>query len=368
MRALRFLAVLLGLVSVSALAAERWQLQYFHDEDDSTLAITGLEFADAERGIAVGAYIDRRGKAKPAGLVTTDGGRTWSPVRLPELPLSLFLLDERTVWLVTNGRLWVSTELGREWRSLARLRDVGRVYFLDEKRGFAVGARKSAYQTSDGGKTWTKLAAADEPNTTRDYTVYSAIAFAKPKQGMIVGWSKPPRKEPEPEVPDWLDPSARRRELPGMMIVLETRDGGATWSVSQSSMFGRVSCVRLRPDGVGLGLIEFLDAFDWPSEVIRIDWRTGKSTRAFRDQRRIVTDIAMPPGGPAYLAAIEPPGALARSPIPGKLKILRSENLVDWTEMPVDYRAVGTSAVLAAAQGRLWAGTSHGMILKLVSE
>gem|GEM_PF-1170015 len=50
------------------------------------------------------------------------------------------------------------------------------------------------------------------------------------------------------------------------------------------------------------------------------------------------------------------------------MKILRSENLVDWTEMPVDYRAVGTSAVLAAAQGRLWAGTSHGMILKLVSE
>lgn len=368
MRAFRFVRVLLGLVSVFALAAERWQLQYFYDEDDSTLAITGLEFADAERGIAVGAYIDRRGREKPAGLVTTDGGRTWSPVRLPALPLSLFLLDERTMWLVTDGRVWVSTEFGREWRSLARLRDVGRVYFLDEKRGFAVGARKSAYQTSDGGKTWTKLPAADKPATTRDYTVYSAIAFATPKLGTIVGWSKPPRKDFEPEVPGWLDPSTRPREVPGMMVALETRDGGATWSVSQSSMFGRVSRLRFRPDGAGLGLIEFLDAFEWPSEVVRIDWRTGKSTTAFRDKRRIVTDIAMPPDGPAYLAAVEPPGALPRSPIPGKLRILRSENLVDWTEMPVDYRAVATSAVLAAAQGGLWAGTSSGMILKLVTD
>ncbi len=370
MCALRFVPLLFALVAVSASAAERWQLQYFHDEDDSTLTITDLQFASPQRGIAIGFYSSESGKPKPAGLVTSDGGQTWSPVRLPGLPASLFLLNDRLMWLVTDGRVWVSTEFGRDWKSVARLRDVGRVHFLDENRGFAVGGRKSAYQTGDGGKNWTKLAAADEPNTTRDYTVYQAIAFASPKMGMIAGWSKPPRNDKRRvRLPDWLEPQQRPRELPSMTVMLETHDGGATWKSSQTSMFGRITRVRLRPDGLGLGLIEFLDAFEWPCEVVMIDWRSGKSTTVFREKSRTVTDMAMPPGSPAYLAAIEATGTLARSPVPGKLKILRSENLVNWTEMPVDYRAVARSAVFAApAPGHLWVGTSSGMILKLVSD
>jgi photosystem II stability/assembly factor-like uncharacterized protein len=358
-------APLLLAAVISAAAAERWQVQYFHDEDESSLTITDLQFAGPQRGIAVGFYTSDSGKMKPAGLITSDGGQTWSPVRLPDLPHSVFVKNERLIWLVTPGRVWASTEFGRDWKSLSKLRDVGRVYFLDENRGFATGERQSVYETSDGGKSWTKLAAASEQKTTPEYTVYQAIAFADAKRGLIAGWSKRPSRM---RLPDWMEPQQRLREVPSMSLLLETSDGGATWKASQASMFGRITCVRLRPDGEGLGLIEFLDNFDWPSEVIRIDWRSGKSTRVFREKNRRVTDIAMPPGGPAYLAAIEPPGTLARSPVPGKLKILRSENLVNWTEMPVDYRAVATSAVLAEAAGHLWAGTSSGMILKLVSD
>jgi hypothetical protein len=370
MRAFRLVLLVSGLIAGSAAAAERWQLQYFHDEDDSRLTIAELQFTGPQRGMAVGFYTSGESKPKPAGLVTSDGGKTWSPVRLPGLPESLFLLNDRIGWLVTRGRVWRTTEFGRDWMPLAKLRDVSRVYFLDENRGFAIGPRKSAYQTSDGGQHWTKLAQADEPTTTRDYTVYQCIEFSGPKFGLISGWSKAPQRDRRrARLPDWMALEERPRELPGMGVMLETVDGGANWKPSQASMFGRITRIRLRPDGVGLGLIEFFDAFEWPSEVMLINWRSGKSSRVFREKNRAVTDMALPPGGPAYLAAIEPPGSLARSPVPGKLKILRSRDMVNWTEMQVDYRAVATRAVFAAPEpGHLWVATDSGMILKLVSE
>jgi hypothetical protein len=82
-----------------------------------------------------------------------------------------------------------------------------------------------------------------------------------------------------------------------------------------------------------------------------------------------VTDVLVFEGSPGYLAAIEPPGAVRNLPIPGKLKILQSSDLSNWTEMPVDYRAEGQRAVFAAASaGDIWVGTDAGMILKLVRD
>ncbi|MCL6508106.1 MAG: hypothetical protein K6T59_13900, partial [Bryobacteraceae bacterium] len=68
----------------------------------------------------------------------------------------------------------------------------------------------------------------------------------------------------------------------------------------------------------------------------------------------------------AYLAAVEPAGKLRRSPVPGRLHILRSDDLTTWSEMPVDYRAVARRAVLAAAGRKdIWVATDTGMILRL---
>jgi hypothetical protein len=115
-----------------------------------------------------------------------------------------------------------------------------------------------------------------------------------------------------------------------------------------------------------LALVEFHDAFQWPSEVYRTDARTGGSARVFREKNRAVTDVLMA-GGSGYLAAIEPPGTLRDLPIPGKLKVLTSEDLSKWVEMQVDYRAEGRRAVFAkAGTCDLWVATDAGMILKLV--
>jgi photosystem II stability/assembly factor-like uncharacterized protein len=356
-----------ALLASAAGAAERWRLEYFYDQDNSSFTITDLAFPSPERGMAAG-FIDEGRHVEPTAVVTSDGGRNWTVIKAPDVALSLFFLNENTGWLVSRRGIWRTTEFGRQWTKVDKPADVVRVYFLTETHGFAVGPKKAVFETTDGGKRWSPVPAAALPKSNPEYTTYDSVAFADPQKGLIAGWSKPPRRESR-RMPDWMDPSARPREWPSLMILLQTWDGGKQWKPSETSVFGQLTRLRLAPDGRGLGLIEFFDMFDWPSEVFSIEWRSGKSTRVFRDQNRVVTDLALPAQGPAYLAAIEPAGALPRSPVPGKLKLLRSDDLATWSEMPVDYRAVGRRAMLAVAgPGQAWAATDTGMILKLTAE
>ena len=352
-----------------AAAGERWRLEYFYDPaQDSEFAIADLAFPSARVGMAAG-QIAGRGKPKPYAVSTTDGGRTWTPLAIPEIAISLFFLDDRTGWLVAPNSIWHTGDFGQKWTRLKPAPGALRVYFSDEKRGWAVGEYKSVWQTWNGGATWTAVEAAASPQTVREQSVYGAIAFANPKDGMIVGWSKPPHPGARDRAPDWVDPGGQPREWPGLGISLQTRDGGRTWKAAETSMFGQSTALSLAPNGRGLLLVEFFGRFDYPSEVYRIDLTTGKTTRAFRRKDRAVTDVLVEAQGPAYLAAVEPSGTLFHSPVPGKLKMLKSEDFENWTEMDVDYRAVGRRAYLAAPNGEnVWVATDTGMILKLTSE
>jgi hypothetical protein len=88
----------------------------------------------------------------------------------------------------------------------------------------------------------------------------------------------------------------------------------------------------------------------------------------FREQNRLITDVALPPSGPSYLAGIEKLDHINDSPVPGKLKVLSSEDLDNWQEMDVDYRATAHRAMISAIdENDIWVATDTGMILKLVS-
>ena len=109
-----------------------------------------------------------------------------------------------------------------------------------------------------------------------------------------------------------------------------------------------------------------------PAEVYRLDLKTGQSESVFKKKDRLVTDAAIfvdganGAGARAFLAAVEPPGRLRSAPVPGKVRMLSSTNLKDWVEMPVDYRVVAQSLVLAGPDAdHLWAATDTGMILRL---
>jgi len=211
------------------------------------------------------------------------------------------------------------------------------------------------------------VAAAEEPKANRDYTAYTWISFATPQIGMITGFNRPPRRS-DGGLPAWMEPEleAVRSELPNMSISLETRDGGKAWKSGTVSIFGHITRVRLAPDGRGLGLVEFSGAFTYPSDVFVLLWKTGKSERGFRSKDRAVTDVAVMPNGPGYLAATEVQGSLMRVPVASRLHILKSDDLSNWREMEVDYRATARRAVMGWADARnVWVATDTGMILKL---
>lgn len=360
----------LVLCALTALGAEpRWRVQYFHDEDDSSLVIIDLKFPSPRRGLAAGTLAEK-GSIKPVMVSTNDGGRTWSTEKLKEIPVSMFFLNDSLGWMVTTQGIWRTDEAGRQWRKISSRKGILRIYFLNANRGFAVGPQRTILETVNGGVTWTTSSVAEKLATSKTNTVLAAIDFLAGRFGLIAGWSHAPRRD-HMRVPDWMDPqeALKRRERPGTTVLLETRDAGASWTPQVVSMFGRITEVLLCPKGIALSLVEFDNAFEWPSEVFQVDLRTGKSDRVYREKDRVVTGMYLAPEGVGYLATIDCTPTLHSSPIPTKVRVYRSADLENWHEMPVDYRTVAHRATLAAADSsHIWMATNTGMILKLETD
>ncbi len=367
----RFARPIFGLwlvaMGASPLAAQKWQIQYFYDHAKSTFVICDMQFPSASRGVAVGVIRDAK-REDPMSVVTADGGLHWQTVPLKEAPVSLFFLNENLGWMVTAKGLWQTVEAGRSWTKLSKLpSDIFRVHFLDENHGWAVGPKKAALETADGGKTWIQLgAAAAEEGEDVNYSSYTWIVFAG-RNGLITGWNIPPRRF-GPPLPEWMDPDTalRQRETPHPSYSLTTTDGGASWMHSSASFFGIISRVRFAGEGKGLQLLKYSGTFRYPSEVCSVEWPSGATHTVYRDVKFDITDIWLASDGTAYLSGTVVRGRL-RGVIPDKVRVLSSKDLENWTPMTVDYHAEATATILAAAgDDHLWMATDTGMILKLV--
>jgi len=241
-----------------------------------------------------------------------------------------------------------------------------RVWFTDKKHGFAAGLEKRVFETTNGGETWTLIPASQEGEGDSTYTTYGEIAFTG-ENGIISGWNIPPRRGG----PDWMEPdkAKRRPQIPNLTILMQTMDGGKTWKKSEASIFGQVTRISMAPQGVALGLIEYKDEFEVPSEVYRINTiLNGSSDSVFKEKDRAITDVRTFAGWDGgVIAGYETEGTIYHSPIPGKLKILISDDLNVWKEMTVDYRAVAHRAMIAGPDEKhLWVATDTGMILRLM--
>jgi hypothetical protein len=354
------------LACMAPLSAAQWQVQYFYDKEKSTLVLNDLQFASPTRGAAVGVILEGSHRS-PVAMVTSDGGAHWDTIQLKEIPVSLFFLNDNFGWMVTEKGLWQTTEAGKNWRKLPKLpAPANRVYFADEKTGWAVCLKKTVLETHDGGETWTPLAAAAEQPGSKENSSFNWIAFATPQFGMIAGFNQPPQRMFQ-QLPAWLDPedALSHRDTPHLSYTLVTKDGGKTWKSSAASLFGNVARVRFGPHGVGVGLIEYSESFRYPSEAYKIEWTTGKSTSIFHDKRFAISDTWMTSDGTVYLAGIAVSGEL-RTVIPGRVQVLKSKDMAAWTEMEVDYRAVARQVTFSAPNDdNLWIATDNGMILKL---
>jgi len=348
----------------AANSAPRWRVQYFYDQAKSSLVFHDIQFFSPLHGMAIGNIQDGKSR-KPAAVVTTDGGEHWSLTPIEDHPISLFLLNDTLGWMVTEHGLWQTTEAGKDWHKLPHPpAQPLRVFFTDANNGWAACLKKAVLATHDGGRHWEPVAVAAEPNGAPDRSAYTWIAFANATHGIITGINQPVQRF-APMFPAWLDPedALSRRETPHLAYALTTNDGGKTWKTESASLIGRITRVRLAPDGVGLGLIEYADSFRFPSEAYKIDWKTGKNATIFRDKRYAITDVWVTPGGGAFLAGVETTGEV-RSVSPGKIKVFQTSDWTTWNDEPVDYRAIAQRVLLAGAGDGVWLATDNGMILR----
>jgi len=348
-------------------AGKKWKIRFFHDEINSSFTINDFQFAGPRYGIAVGVRNDK-GKVHSVALVTRDGGGKWAFVPLKAPAISVFALEDGRTWAVSEKDIYYSEEAGADWRKLKRPEGVGRVYFLrDGLKGWAFGAGKTFYQTKDGGKEWTEVEESKGLPTTDEYTSFHWMEFINEKVGIVAGNSQRPRKGMQ-RGPDWMFPelSVYRREVPTTLITMETRDGGTTWKHHVSSIFG--SIVRIRANMPwGLALFAYSGGgIDWSSEVLELNFSNGKNRPVFRRKDLNVTDVSLTPPGRVALAGLTVQGKFRESGVPTKPRVLVSDDRENWFELPVDYRAFGTRALLSwVDDDNAWMATSEGMILKL---
>ncbi len=361
-----YLFALLLALACSAHAESRWKLQFFHDKDKSSLEIRDLQCPSASNCLAA-AILSEQGKAKPKGtlVITSDGGEHWSYTEVKDLPYSLFFLDGSTGWMTTDKGIYQTLDTGESWKKLNSLKGVERVWFLDGVHGFAVGEGKSIYETKDGGKDWAKREVADpRPMEAKD-VVFDGITFIGPKRGMISGSWNPMQGVQQME---WLEMDASRRpKLPISAILVETVDGGQTWSAAEAKVQGRLTRLRFQNDTAVLALVEFVGASQVPSEIFSIGLKSRDTTPLLHQTGRVARDFVILSSGEVITAAVELLGKSNDVPIPGKLKMMASTSLTTWLDEKSDYRAVAMKPILAAADAKhVWVATDTGMILKRV--
>jgi hypothetical protein len=382
---LRLMSAAVFLLAQAA-AEGRWEMVFFHDVDDGSFSIHELGFSTPEKGVALGTLREKN-KVKPVALITQDGGLNWKFVPLKEDGLSLFFLDASLGWMATSEGIWKTNDGGLTFQKLAKRKGVARIHFLDPRHGFAVGVPKKVWETVDGGENWQEVPAARQPKSDPDRSIYTWIDFVSPTSGSITGWHEPYRPRMS-VLPPWIDPesAARRRQYPSLSLALFTEDGGKSWTASTTSMFGRITRVRMLPGGMGYALVEYHDQFDYPSEVYEIH-PPDISRSVYRAKDRAVTDLLVLRSGGAVLAAVEPVSAIRNLPVPGKLHILMQDRAAApgtrnpvvpdaktpavgslWKELPVDYRAVANRAVLATAGKAMFVATDTGMILRYIPD
>jgi hypothetical protein len=358
------------LLAATAAAADKWNVSFFHDEKDSTLTLGEIVFPSERRGIAIGVLNDK-GRIKPVAVVTGDGGDRWEMVPLKDVPVTISCVNDSACWLATDGGVWFTEEAGRTWRKVSRQKGILTMHFDSATHGFAGGEKKSIWETKDGGKTWTPIEATKEISAKPEFAVFHSMGFGG-KTGLIAGTSRPPRREDLTLFPPWMEPerAAQRREWPNLMMLAETRDGGATWKLSSASIFGMVSRIVVDPAGFAVALLQFGETFEVPAEVSQIDFKTGKMIPLYRNKEHAVTDVAYLPNRSIVAAGTQPSG-LRSLQLPGKV-VIREAAITDvtkvgaFTEQAVDYRAVARQVKLAVApDGQLWATTDAGMILRL---
>ncbi len=363
-----FLLRILFLCISVATAAEKWKINYFYDQPESSFELRGVQFPSDQRGLVYGVITGSKEKERSVMLITSNGGAKWTEVALKENPVALSCIDDSQCWLATDRGIWKTEESGRDWKKLKKQEGIAAIHFSTSKIGFAAGYPKAVWKTTDGGLTWTGVPAAAKAEASPQTTAFDVIA-QHGNDMMIIGLSRPRRTDGS-LFPDWMEPerAASRREWPAVTVMLDSRDAGANWNASSASLFGHIVEVKMG-EGMGISLIIHEQAFQYPSEVLKIDFKSGQNTSIHHEKDKLITSVHLSKDKNIVAAGIEVLGSFRANPTPSKVQIqqgyIAESNAVIWRTMAVDYKAVARRVTLAATpSGKLWAVTDTGMILE----
>ncbi len=202
-----------------------------------------------------------------AGVIarTTDGGHSWVYDYIPtrEALQAIQFVSETTGYAVgVNGRVVKTTNRGITWDSVAvrpRMVQLNNLFFFDANNGIVVGnssgGSATIYRTTDGGASWTSLAASF-PVQTKNIQgisfINSSIGYVSGTSGLVAKttdggntWTNISLVAGNP-VPIGGAGSIIAQSYPGLGVVdaqtviissqnnsyiVKTSDGGATWVV-----------------------------------------------------------------------------------------------------------------------------------------
>lgn len=354
------------LSALPALGAEaKFVRAYYYSKPGLKLQISDFAFGSDRRGWAVGVTLDESKRYKGVMLATADGGVSWEESELKFLPISMFALDDSLLWAVDDKNdIWFSAESGRDWRRIAKQNNTLRVHFVNAQTGYLVGYKKTFMRSNDGGKTWRHIPEGAQAKGSAELMTYRWVYFWNGKIGVAIGSTESPMRRYQ-RLPDFMEPeSASYRSTPHLLTSLESRDGGATWTIDEVSAFGYLHRTVIASDGTGLSLIKFDKSFQYGGELyVFYPLKAEKGTLALRMKDLEFQDVLHVPGDGTYLACTERLGLL---PVPTKVRILYSKNFKDWKDIPVDYRAAAQTIVLSAtSSGKVFAALDQSTILAL---
>jgi len=87
-------------------------------------------------------------------LRSTDGGRTWQPLRGPGL-LVVDWADQAGLWgIAADGQVWHSRDAARTWQRPGRVGGQPEALLADQGRLYAAVVELGIVSSADGGRTW----------------------------------------------------------------------------------------------------------------------------------------------------------------------------------------------------------------------
>lgn len=199
-------------------------------------------------------------------MKTTNGSNSWYVDTLiggyspfPGIGSIQFLND--TVGMIAagyNGIYSRTFDGGLTWQSstIDSNMHLNTIYMLDSQNGYAIGLFGKYSCTFDGGFSWST------PISLGSYHLHD-MAFFNDSIGYIVGG---------------IDPGMNSNGIPNG-VILKTHDGGNSWTVIDSSLFGYLTSIEAVNDSIGYAaggeglILKVTNAISLSNEEIQIENR-----------------------------------------------------------------------------------------------